>query len=321
MLAICFPLEPSDCPPYHCCANNTDMSNFAMSTLPYQDPSVAPQTLVLPSYNNLGGSTITRATCKKTLAPGQPYLAKVNGRLVLARDKSKKPKYSLNLLGEAFGVTTSILHKRSKSVEKLPKTPIMINGITYVPQLPQAPYTTPIPQGPFAAIQYPYPQSYIAPKPTEKDLKRLKQIDAHFYKTLAAEQPPAPKATEVKTTITIIKHICANCGRVRSPRYQHDNPIKPGDTPAPAFCRKCQRNAESTTCSESEDEKVKRQTKKSAKNKKKGKKHEKVIVSIPSHELTLNGNRKNLQRAPVRTRMTPKNLLSQTIPKNPNLQR
>jgi len=242
---------------------------------------MAPHTLLLPSYNNTGTSTTTRATCKKTLPPGQPYLAKVNGRLVLARDKSKKPRYSLNLLGEAFGVTTKILHKRSKSVEKLSKTPIVINGITYVPQLPQAPYTAPIPQGPFAPIQYPHPQSYVAPKPTEKDLKRLNQIDAHFRKTVAAEELPTPKFADVKTTITIIKHICAHCGRVRSPRYQHDNPIKPGDIPAPAFCRKCQRDAESTSCSESEDEKVKRQAKKSAKNKKKSKKHEKVMVSIP----------------------------------------
>ena len=313
-----------------------------MSTQLLGQPSVAQdQQLVLHSYKPPASSNEAptyRSSHKTTIPPGQQYLAKVNGRLVLAREKSKrKPAISLNLLGEAFGVTVKVTHKRSKSVESPPRSPIIVDGVTYVPQGERPPYSAPLLQQPFPGASQPaqfaqlYPSHIVAPKPTKQDFKQLKKIEAHFKKMMEAEprkitaaipalaaakapavvaeptvvpakgsispespapatipavpvgapaaEPPAPvpKVYEVKTTVTIIKHICANCGNVRSSRYQYENPIKPGETQLPAYCRKCQRYASSTSCSnDSEDEREERQAKKQKKYKKKGRKSEKV---------------------------------------------
>ncbi|CAD6443537.1 4729943b-e046-4fb5-aae0-7e7257752086 [Sclerotinia trifoliorum] len=62
--------------------------------------------------------------------------------------------------------------------------------------------------------------------------------------------------TETKTTITtttITKHICVRCRRDRSAKYHLEHPIKSGETPTPGFCRKCRRNATSTSGSSSDD--------------------------------------------------------------------
>lgn len=55
------------------------------------------------------------------------------------------------------------------------------------------------------------------------------------------------KSTVVKTTITFVKHICAHCGTLRSRKFHQENPITPGETPTPAYCRKCQKDASSTS--------------------------------------------------------------------------
>ena len=96
--------------------------------------------------------------------------------------------------------------------------------------------------------------------PTRKDFEELVRINDHYntkgddeksYKRISSASI-ASKEEEVvpKTTITIAKHICANCGRIRSRKYHHEHPIKPGETPIPAFCRKCQRDASSTSSEE-----------------------------------------------------------------------
>jgi hypothetical protein len=79
------------------------------------------------------------------------------------------------------------------------------------------------------------------------------------------------KVEETKTTITITKHVCAQCGRLRSRRYHHRNPIKTGEMPAPAYCRKCQKDASST----SGDTDVESKKRKKVKNSSKGKEKEK----------------------------------------------
>lgn len=53
------------------------------------------------------------------------------------------------------------------------------------------------------------------------------------------------------TTVMIEKHICANCSRLRSRKYHADNPIVPGTLPVASFCRRCQRDASSTSSSHS----------------------------------------------------------------------
>jgi hypothetical protein len=42
-----------------------------------------------------------------------------------------------------------------------------------------------------------------------------------------------------QTSTAIVQHVCAKCGRQRSPKYHHEHPIVPGEFPIAAFCRKC----------------------------------------------------------------------------------
>lgn len=232
----------------------------------------------------------------------------------MVRDKREKTAdIAVDLLGEAFGPKTRIIRRRSKSLER-EKGPLLIDGVTYVPQLPSPiTYSAPIPQQSFQAIApmppygppqfaqpYPLPyhpgpvQSYLVehprpeprpqsraePKPTKAEFAKLVDMDEHFHKTseqalkvLNPSPPPQEKEKVIatKTTITIVKHVCANCGRLRSRKYHQEHPIKEGDVPEAAFCRKCQRDASSTS-EQSDDEREERKRKKKEK-KKKAEKH------------------------------------------------
>ncbi|KAF8856810.1 hypothetical protein BDZ45DRAFT_457289 [Acephala macrosclerotiorum] len=282
-----------------------------------------------------------------TIPAGRPYITKVNGKLVMARDKREKnADVALDLLGEVFGSNprTRIIRKRSKSINE-PKGPLLINGTPYVQQLaaPMPPNTTPIPQQGFTAFpppvippQYPlpyppqpspiyppqYPQPYyrgqvptflIQPpplqpqyqpqsqpqsKPTKEDLDQLVKMDSHFNKKVDKDgksvdplgaQNDSENAISTKTTVMIVKHVCAHCGRLRSRKYHHEHPIKDGEIPAPAFCRKCQRDSSSTSESSGSGREERRKGKKDTKKKKaQGKKHKKVwnIDEDPHYLLT-----------------------------------
>lgn len=267
---------------------------------------------------------------RRIIPLGKPYLTKVNGKLVFARDKPKtKPRVALNLLGEVFGVTTKVVRtkskskqksKRSRSVEHLPTAPLVVGGVTYVPQAQQAPYSAPIPQQPFPGIpapvlQYPSqyspqfppcpyphyspqppPQAFESPPPThpttliENGLQKLTKINFDIKKKeekeiLATTEQPTPLKVEGdKTTITIAKHICAHCGRLRSRRYHILNPIKLGESPVPAFCTKCQKDASSTSASDSECEEIKKQKAKKVAKNRKVEKDEKAFIKSVSEE-------------------------------------
>lgn len=192
---------------------------------------------------------------------GAPYLTKVNGKLVMARSKQDRPaQLSINLLGDMFGVK-KVARTPPKSDPEL-QPPLLVGGVTYVPQQ-QFPYPAPVPPEQFT---YPtstpqavfplgnpnqaQPQAFVyppsnpssnpssnPPRPTEQDLQKLKDIDAHF---LAG-----------KTSVTVTRHICGNCGKLRSKNFHKENPMKLGETPTASFCGKCQRDASSTSRSSS----------------------------------------------------------------------
>ncbi|EPE36368.1 hypothetical protein GLAREA_05706 [Glarea lozoyensis ATCC 20868] len=265
---------------------------------------------------------------KKKAPPGVPYLTKVNGKLVMARAKPKyTPPKAISLLGEAFGVTAA--RKRAKSISVTPPEPLMIGGIPYVPG-PPPPHSAPIPQQPFPPQPYPYaqgqnlqpiyppastpvpcctyqrPVTYSdlpnVPPLTPDGIARLQAIDGHFHQfvapTLAKEtsnlSEESAKTTGSKTTITITKHICANCQRIRSRRYQQKNPIIPGKEPAPDTCRRCQRDV---SCSESSDSEAELERKTSrSKRKSKDKRRKKSKKREPS------SSRKEKSRSSVRIR-------------------
>jgi hypothetical protein len=232
-----------------------------------------------------------------------PYFTKVNGKLVMARSKRKDTAADIaaDLLGEAFGgPRAKIVRKRAKSVDQLPAPTLIGGGPNMTPQ--PVIYSSPIPQYTFSqqgvaqpmlqVLQYPNQPPAFLPSPTEKDLDQLKRIDAHFNKVLGKpasresmghKEKPVEKVEEAKTTITITKHVCANCGRLRSKKYHHDHPIKDGKQPAPAFCKKCQRDASSTSCS-SRGSTV-REKKRKSKTKSKSKKHHYKVMFLSVSEI------------------------------------
>ncbi|KUJ11234.1 uncharacterized protein LY89DRAFT_674570 [Mollisia scopiformis] len=252
---------------------------------------------------------------RKVIPAGRPYVTKVNGKLVMAREKRERTAdIALDLLGEAFGPRTRIIRRRARSVER-GKGPILINGVPYVPQLPPPPnYTAPIPQQgfvpmtpmqPYNPAQYnpPYPlpyypgqgQAFLMPpeqqkpqqrpntKATEAELAQLVRMDTHFNKGSPDKAKENEKVVATKTTITIVKHVCANCGRLRSRKYHQEHPIRDGETPPAEFCRKCQRDVSSTSES-SATEREERRKEKRAKKKKNvsSKKKKKVVVESSS---------------------------------------
>jgi hypothetical protein len=254
----------------------------------------------------------------KTIIPaGQPYLTKVNGKLVMAREKKPKvAKAAMVLLGDAF-VARTVVRRRSKSVEPQ-AVPILWNTTTVNPtQAPVLPYSNPLPQQPFQPFnpylqppqgypqqcmppiltpcnpslpQYPIqPQRYIVPQPiqalqpSKEDLESLKRIDAHFNeitrmknKCLSGGPSAETKVLEentIKTTVNITSHVCANCRRPRSRRYHAENPIKAGETPTPALCRKCKKHSSETSDSDAPKNPKSPEDKEKKENKKPKKKY------------------------------------------------
>lgn len=218
----------------------------------------------------------------------------------MARDKKPRSssKAAVNLLGDAFGKGEAYgpprvarTHKRSASAAPSTISPLIIGGIPYVPQQS---VIQPQPMAHPLQYQQPYPfygvlpmlqpqaqaqQQFTYPSPhpggpTQKDLETLRQIDGHYNLQKHSSDPALKSKAQpvtLRTTITITKHICAQCGRLRSRQYHRDNPIIPGVEPTPAFCRKCQRDASVTTCSDKSPQKPA-----SKKGKTKKKKNQKV---------------------------------------------
>jgi hypothetical protein len=221
----------------------------------------------------------------------------------MARDKRKShaPK-TMDLIGEAFGIHP--VRKRATSVSEAPKR-LVIGGVSYVPG-PPPPHTAPIPQQPFPPYSYvpaqfqqtsvpqpettlPYyqyqqPLTYSAPPNvpnlTPQGIERLQAINGHFHQHVAPtlgkqvsnlSEESAQTGISSKTTISVTKHICANCGRMRSRKYHRDHPISPGKEPTPDFCGRCQRDVSCTESSDSETESKKKKQKKKEKKKSKSK--------------------------------------------------
>jgi len=204
--------------------------------------------------------------------------------------KDKTANIAVDLLGHAFGDrTVRVLRKRSKSMDKPKPTPLLIGGAPYTPQQLLT-YTAPLPQQGFPNGMIPMnpyaPPTFIMPHPSQQHLQQLGQIVPHYFNVAGKHvsyPPPASnnhtkevKQTETThTTVTVTKHVCANCGRLRSRQYHHDHPIMPEEKPTPAFCRKCQRDASSTS-SESGGRRKEKTNKEKKKKKNKSKKRHKV---------------------------------------------
>ncbi|KAF5876029.1 putative oligosaccharyl transferase stt3 subunit protein [Botrytis fragariae] len=153
--------------------------------------------------------------------------------------------------------------------------------IPYAPNIPQQPFPNPnffaqtapgfppfYPVPGFPAAPAPVPASTTAQQPMRfafppkaskaPDFEELRKVESDFLNRAKSKSKRDGKNdghTEIKTTTTtvITKHICVSCQRDRSSKYHLDNPIKAGETPTPGFCRRCRRNAISTSGSSSND--------------------------------------------------------------------
>ena len=152
-------------------------------------------------------------------------------------------------------------------------TPLLQNG--FLPVLPMNMMSTPQAQQPpqiFQAMQYQQPlqcpqhmpqeptkyRVEVQAPPSKQDIENLKNIHAHFtasagkdknvhdYVNFSSLQDMNERMVS-KTTSTVARHVCARCGRTRSRKYHNENPIKPGRALAPALCRKCSKDASSTS--------------------------------------------------------------------------
>ncbi len=231
----------------------------------------------------------------------------------MAREKKDtRARFVINLLGGAFGARTRIIRK-AKSAENLehPKSPFFI-GTPHVPlaEPRKIIQTAPIQQyATFAPFPYQQPNSQYVPgfyppppPPTQYFIAPYAQSIPSNYlgfpptlhppSPIPPPTPAAPSVPEptVEAAIPVTKHVCGDCGRIRSRKYHHENPIKPGETPAIDFCRKCQRDASVTSSDhsdrDSKDEKKGNGEKKDDKKREKkkscnlSKKHQEVRVHI-----------------------------------------
>ncbi|RDW84400.1 hypothetical protein BP6252_01990 [Coleophoma cylindrospora] len=249
----------------------------------------------------------------------RPYLTKVNGRLVMARQKHDRSASAMNLLGEAFGLSTTRVIRRRPSSPEIEKTVPVYNTLPnpqrhYYPTNYASPdaiqaVSSPVllyPGNMIQVVAIAPPQllpslprrmslqtinSQAASEPCRvigEDLAQLHLLDAHYraYVAQNKDKIPAENAAEKqtscttavtdqqassKTTITITKHVCAGCGRLRSRKYHHNNPIQSGEEAKQTFCRKCQKDPSSTSSDDNDKVEKKRKNKQKRKKGKKGK--------------------------------------------------
>ncbi|KAI9746102.1 MAG: hypothetical protein M1818_000783 [Claussenomyces sp. TS43310] len=228
----------------------------------------SPKTQPKPKILSLGDST---------------YITKVNGRLVMVREKKPSAlEIGLDLLGEAFG--RKLIKDSPDSVsESVYRSPTMT-----APSPFHYPCTAPIsappqmdppvegdpPPGiyqcgnqqlallPVGSVRnetmqqqfLPYSSSYPYSDPWMRSQWMTIQgygQHPHFtamYPAMQASQMTSTTAAQPLTG-TAIPPLCAGCGRVRSRKYQHEHPLKSGETHPPSFCRKCQKQDTSTELS------------------------------------------------------------------------
>jgi len=147
------------------------------------------------------------------------------------------------------------------------------------PTLTRAYYTVPDPyQGTIPTFSQ-APATIFA-TPEESD--QLRKVDAHFRKMTMeppnAQEKGAGRAAKEpsKPTVLFEKHVCAQCGKVRSKKYHKDHHVKPGENATPDYCRKCQ--ADDSSESESEIVKELRKAKKKVDEKLRGKVNNRQVV-------------------------------------------
>lgn len=128
--------------------------------------------------------------------------------------------------------------------------------------------------------QFGYPSYWPPPPPPPGALLPQPVMSG----ALAVANASSSSETEESKKMEAAKEpVCAGCGRTRSRKFQHDNPVKPGEAVVPSYCRKCQKVDTSEDSSDGEKE-VKKQNKKRDEKQKSKKKREKKPMACGSIE-------------------------------------
>jgi len=172
-------------------------------------------------------SSSSRSSSKsKVIPPGTPYLTKINGKLVIARNKKEKvlncPTKILDILGEVFEGHKTRVFRRRKSVDES-KQLLLIDGDLYIPaqllhpELPSPPFT-PITQQlcPVTNIPTPwypqyvpqlYPSQYpLCPPFTPVLQAHLPQSSPHLLSSLTTLEPSRKVFDHMKSVDPPIHH-------------------------------------------------------------------------------------------------------------------
>lgn len=205
----------------------------------------------------------------------------------MARNKTDKPAdKGISLLAETFGIPShrkkSPVRKRSKSIGPAP-TPFLIGGVPYYYPQPGTQYQQIAfdPNNPMGMPPNLQPGPTVAgplhaPNPKPADFEQLRGHDAHFKYVVSDQNKATSESKKNKEKSNVTRHICGHCGGLRSKRYHLQHPIIPGETPIPGFCRRCQRDASSTSGASSTEVSRRKKTKNKPKAKS-GKKKVKVV--------------------------------------------
>lgn len=213
------------------------------------------------------------------------YVTKVNGKLVVVRERRERLRdICLDLLGEAFGKYSPPKMKDGSKKSEGENVPTQNSTATPCQNFPTPPLFNqnanlvgPAPvqsiMGPMAPqpgvyrfgnrqlallplnpqegpaippqMGYPYPQPpWMFPQASNMSGFNFPPNGIDPRQFITNSGPPSEVTSQ--NSVTVTKHVCAECGKLRSRKYQHENPLKPGETPPPAFCKKCQKDVTST---------------------------------------------------------------------------
>jgi hypothetical protein len=228
------------------------------------------------------------------------YVTKVNGKLVVVRERRERLRdLCLDLLREAFGkysrrkMKSCSKKQEGKKVQAQNPTATPVQNVP-TPELynPNTSLIGPTPVQSIMGPMGPQPGVYrfgnrqlallplnpqggpaIAPQtgylytsspwmfPQASNINAFNfppnGVDPRQF--IINSAPPGESAGQPSVTVT--KHVCAECGKLRSRKYQHENPLKSGETPFPAFCKKCQKDVTSTEESDSSIKEIKKHQK------------------------------------------------------------
>ncbi|KAI9789222.1 MAG: hypothetical protein M1835_001785 [Candelina submexicana] len=221
-------------------------ANTANQLVPYQPPP-PPQPAKEPPK-------------EPPMVPGKTYITVPSGhsKPAFVRKKGKNVGWGFGLLADAFATPRrDIIQVASKPKEEpKPEPPQVCPPYYYLISQQQQQSQITHSANPLGEQQSQAQQQLPAPAPAQAAPNPPPPAAPQQPAPVASAAPTAP-ATEVKapgeqSNLSIARHQCFYCHKVRSAGYHRRHPVLPGQVMLPTVCRKCERQR---TPSGDEDEK------------------------------------------------------------------